>query len=128
MQRNLDVLFVEPNKLSVKKSIKNTLKAKQELVGGNIEYTYLPNSEDVVIICNESGKILGLPFNRNIGDDIICGNFIIVGDDLEYGEDRSLTEKQIQKYTKYFGKESIKKAEEKINKIMARHNYEEEIA
>lgn len=107
MQRNLNVLYVEPNKLPEKRTIKNTLEDKQKLVNGLIEYTYLSDSNDVAIICNEEGKILGLPPNRDIGHDVICGNFFIVGDDPELGEDRSLTEEQIEKYSKYFGKGRI---------------------
>ena len=52
MQRKLDILYIEPNKLPVKKTINNTLEAKQELVGGLIEYAYLPDCDDVVLICN----------------------------------------------------------------------------
>ena len=118
LQRNLNVLYVEPNKLPEKRTIKNTLEDKQKLVNGLIEYTYLSDSNDVAIICNEEGKILGLPPNRDIGHDVICGNFFIVGDDPELGEDRSLTEEQIDKYSKYFGKESIEKTKEKIQKIL----------
>ena len=34
LQRTIDVLYIEPNKLPVKKTIKNTLEEKQKLVGG----------------------------------------------------------------------------------------------
>ena len=118
MQRKLDILYIEPNKLPVKKTINNTLEAKQELVGGLIEYAYLPDCDDVVLICNEEGKLLNLPYNRDIGNDVISGNFFIVGDDPEFGEDRSLTDEQIKKYTKMFGKESIEKTNNTINKII----------
>ena len=118
LQRKLNVLYIEPNKLPVKKTINNTLKEKQKLVNGYIEYTYLPNCNDIAIVCNEESKILGLPFNRDIGYDIIAGNFFIVGDDPELGEDRSLTQEQIDKYTKYFGKESIEKTNKRINEIL----------
>ena len=118
MQRTIDVLYIEPNKLPVKKTIKNTLEEKQKLVGGYIEYTYLEDCDDVAVVCNEEGKIYGLPPNRDIGHDIIVGNFFIVGDDPELGEDRSLTEEQIEKYSKYFGKESKEKTKEKIQKIL----------
>ena len=118
VQRKLDVLYIEPNKLPVKKTINNTLEDKQKLVGGLIEYTYLSNCDDVAIVCNEEGKILGLPINRDIGHDVITGNFFIVGDDPEIGEDRSLTQEQIDKYTKYFGKESIEKTNKRVNEIM----------
>ena len=118
LQRTIDVLYIEPNKLPVKKTIKNTLEEKQKLVGGYIEYTYLEDCDDVAVVCNEEGKIYGLPPNRDIGHDIIVGNFFLVGDDAEIGEDRSLTEEQIAKYTKYFGKESIEKTTKKYNQIL----------
>lgn len=113
LQRNLDVLLVKPNKLPVKKTIRNTLEEKEKLVGGDIQYTYLENCNDVAIVYNENSNKLNLPINRDIGHSVISGNFFIVGDDAELGEDRSLTKKQIDKYTNYFGKRSI----EKINKM-----------
>jgi hypothetical protein len=118
LQRKLNVLYIEPNKLPEKRTIKNTLEEKQKLVNGSIEYTYLSDSNDIAIVCNDEGKILGLPPNRDIGHDVICGNFFIVGDDPELGEDRSLTEEQIEKYSKYFGKESIEKTKEKMQQII----------
>ena len=113
LQRNLDILLVKPNKLPVKKTIRNTLEEKKKLVGGDIQYTYLENCNDVAIVYNENSNKLNLPINRDIGHSVISGNFFIVGDDAELGEDRSLTKKQIDKYTNYFGKISI----EKINKM-----------
>ena len=122
MQRTLDVLHIKPNELPVKKTINNTLEAKQKLVGGLIEYTYMSNCDDIAIVCNEESKILGLPINRDIGHDIITGDFFIVGDDPELGEDRSLTEEQIDKYTKMFGKESIEKTNKRANEILLNSN------
>ena len=117
MQRNLKVLLVKPNELPKEISIKNTLKAKQEVLGGYIEYVSMRDYEDIAIICNEGGKILGLPPNRAIDNDIIVGNFLIVGDDAQIGEDRSLTKKQIEKYTEIFGEKSIQKTNEKISEL-----------
>ena len=116
MQRNLNVLYVEPNKLPEKRTIKNTLEDKQKLVNGLIEYTYLRDSNDVAIVCNEEGKILGLPPNRDIGHDVICGNFFIVGDDPELGEDRSLTEEQIKNILNTSVKNLLKKQMKKCKK------------
>ena len=118
MQRDLNLLLVKPNELPKKITIKNTLKEKQKLVGGLIEYVYLPNCNDVVLICNEEGKLLGLPPNRDIEYDIVCGDFLIVGDDPELGEDRSLTDEQISKYSKMFDELSIEKTNERINDIL----------
>lgn len=121
VQRYLNVLLVEPNKLPQRQRIKNTLEEKQKLVNGDIEYTYIQGCDDVAVICNEEGKIYNLPINRDIGHDIIFGNFIIVGDDPELGEDRSLTEAQIEKYTKLFGKNSIELTNHKVNEIIEKH-------
>ena len=92
MNDNLIVLYVEPKKLPKQITIKNTLEEKQKLVGGLIEYTNLIDDNSVLLICNEEGKILGLPYNRDIGHDIIAGPFILVGNDQRLGEDISLTE------------------------------------
>ena len=110
LQRNIRVLIVEPNKLPYEKIIPNRLKDKQDIVGGLIEYTRVDNDERTLLICNEEGKLLGLDWNREIGNkDVIAGTFLLVGDDPDIGEDRSLTDEQVEKYKKRFGKESIEK-------------------
>ena len=119
LEKRIKCLLVKPYELPEEIEIDNTLEAKQKLVGGWIEQAFLPKDDSVVLICNEEGKIYGLPPNRDIGRDIIVGNFFLVGDDPELGEDRSLTEEQISKYTKYFGKESIEKTTKKYNQILA---------
>lgn len=118
MQRNIRVLIVEPEKLPYEKVIPNRLKDKQEIVGGNIEYTYIEDNDNAALICNEEGKILGLPISRDIGHDIIAGTFIIVGDDPNLGEDRSLTDEQVEKFMKRFDKESIEETKEAVMKIL----------
>lgn len=117
MQRKLKCLIVEPNELPKEIEIDNTLKAKQDLVGGSIEYVSREHYPDVILICNEEGKLIGLPYNRYIGQDIIAGPFIIVGDDPEIGEDRSLTDEQIKKYQKVFDEKSISDTNIKLTEI-----------
>lgn len=124
MQRNLRCLYVKENSLPEEIIIPNTLKAKQDKVEGLIEYTYLPDDDEVVIICNEEGKINGMSPNRYTGYDIVFGPFLIVGETSEDGEDRSLTDEQISKYKEYFGKESIEKTEAKITAILLSKNNE----
>ena len=118
IENKLRCLLVEPYKLPEVIEINNTLEAKQNIVGGYIECAYLPNDEEVVIICNEEGKINGLQLNRDIGHDIIAGPFLIVGDDYDNGDFKSLTEEQIMKYKMRFGKNSILQTENKINSII----------
>ena len=111
-------LLVKPYELPEEIEIENTLEAKQQLVGGLIEVSYLLNDDEVCIICNEEGKIMNLPLNRLIGPDIIAGPFLIVGDDYENGDFKSLTEEQITKYTKMFGNESIRYTEKEITRLI----------
>lgn len=115
-------LLVEPYKLPKEIEINNTLEEKQHLVGGYIECVYPTNDDSVVFICNEEGKMNGLPLNRDIGYDIIAGTFLIVGDDYENGDFKSLTEEQILKYKIRFDENSIKQTENKILSILLNKN------
>ena len=117
MSRKIKGLCVDENKLPEVVEIPNNLKSLQELVGGYIEYCYMPNHEDVVLICNEEGKINGMGPNRDIGHDIIFGPFFIVGDNPDIGENLSLTEEQISKWSKAFDSSSIEKTYEKLTKL-----------
>lgn len=60
--------------------IDNTLKALQAEVGGCIETVSIA---DVVIICNEEGRLCGLPYNcRFVGVDFV-GTILVVGRDRD---------------------------------------------
>lgn len=122
MQRKIKVLIVEPDKLPYEKIISNTLRDKQQIVDGYIEYVRLLDDDSVVLICNEEGKINGSKYNRDIGYDIIAGTFIIVRENPDDGEDRSLTDEQIEKYKERFNEESIEKTIQKILSIKMHKN------
>ena len=124
MQRTLKCLYVKENSLPEVVIIPNTLKAKQEKVNGLIEYTYMSNDDEVAIICNEEGKINGMNPNRDIGYDIIFGPFLIVGETSEDGEDRSLTDEQIEKYKEFFNEKSIDNTMAKYEAIRMSSGYE----
>ncbi len=79
----IQVVLVEPGKLARIAEVGTTLDAMQRTVGGDIE-AYYPFEEQVCIVCNEEGKINGLPLNRAIRDedtneivDAIAGTFFI---------------------------------------------------
>ena len=110
-------LLVKPYELPEEIEIENTLEAKQHLVGGYIECLYPEDDTSVVFICNEEGKINGMTLNRFIGYGIIAGPFLILGDDYENGDFKSLTNNQINKYKERFNKQSIIETEKKINAI-----------
>lgn len=124
MNERIKVLVVEPNKLPRVEMIDNNLESKQKLVGGYIEYVYRDYYPNVIFICNEEGKILGLPFNRDIGGDIIAGTFVILGDDPEKGEEISLTDSQVEKYQQLFGEKSIEDTNYKLAQIYLENNLE----
>lgn len=94
----IKVLIVETIRDPYVEEIINTLEEKQKIVGGLIQKTELENNVD--LIYNEESKILNLEMNRIIKNDVVCGTFIIAGQ--RNGEYISLTEKQINKYKKYF--------------------------
>lgn len=61
--------------------IENTLEELQMIVGGNIEvYDVTP---DMVVICNELGRMYGLPLNAQIGGENFVGTVVIAGIDGE---------------------------------------------
>lgn len=61
----ISVLLIQPGKYPKTVTIEDSLEAMQELVGGDIE-EYMPFDDEAAIICNEEGKISGLPLNRAI--------------------------------------------------------------
>ena len=93
MQKNkIDLLHVE-NQTYVKlnafqkliKRLKTMSFESQEKVGGYIEYVRLNEDDDVILICNDEGKINGMGPNRDIDYDIIFGPFFVIGDNPDIG-------------------------------------------
>lgn len=105
MNEKLKVLCVEPGLPPAEKTISGGLESLQHEVDGYIECVY-PFDDDVCIICNEEGKINGLPLNRSLRDekgeiyDVIAGTFIIAG--LTEDSFCSLDGGMIEKYGELF--------------------------
>ena len=103
--KKIKVVICEPGKRAQVVSIDRSLDTYQEIVDGYIEAVY-PFNENVAIVCNDEGKLSGLPLNRGMRDedgqiyDIICGTFFIVG--LGQADFKSLTDKQAEKYRAMF--------------------------
>ena len=62
------MVLLEPGKLARKAEIISTLEGMQRVVGGDIEQ-FCPFEEEIAFICNEEGKIEGLPLNRAIREE-----------------------------------------------------------
>ena len=78
----MTVLSVEPGKIPEVMELENTLSAMQKQVGGLIQAIY-PFEEPIALVCNEEGKLLGLPPNRCLRDeeghiyDVVSGSFFL---------------------------------------------------
>jgi len=107
--KTLRSLIVEPGMAPRVIEIEDTLSAKQKIVGGLIELVTPPmHPDDAVIICNEEGKLLGLPFNRpltldnGIPYDMVAGTFFICRAPWESDGFESLTDEQIEFYSQMY--------------------------
>ena len=104
----MKILLIEPEKTPEVKEIDGKLYTMQELVGGTIQAVY-PFDDPVALICNDEGKLLGLPGSRALRDkqgkpyDIVCGTFFLCGAPLDCDHFTGLTDKQIETYRKQFG-------------------------
>lgn len=103
----ISVLLIQPGKYPKTVTIKDSLEAMQELVGGDIE-EYMPFEDEVAIICNEEGKISGLPLNRAVYDsenqmiEIMAGDFFICHAPVSSEKFMSLPPDLEEKYSEKF--------------------------
>ena len=102
--KKIRILYKEVGKEPQIMFIDNTLEAKQKLVGGLIEVVPY---EDVLIICNEEGKLLNMPPNLVFEYDYIAGNCLVIGDDYKNADFKSLTDEEILKYREDLKKRSF---------------------
>lgn len=72
------VLVKKPGEPIKEDLIENKLEAFQQIVGGYIQTVMITTTENVVMICNEEGKLLGLPHNFYFAGDHIVGTVIFV--------------------------------------------------
>ncbi len=101
----IEVLLVEAGERPRKEIIFNSIEDFKIIVN---ECTAFPADaeiveieENVALVRNEEGVLLGLKGNRRIGDEIIAGTFFVAGIDDD-GEITSLSDDKIEKYRKRF--------------------------
>lgn len=101
------ILLVEPGKPPRTMEIGDALEAMQTVVGGSIQAVY-PFKEAVALICNDEGKLLGLPLNRvlRLDDggiyDVIAGAFFLCAAPPDSDRFTGLTEEQVARYSERF--------------------------
>lgn len=95
----IKVIVKKPNQSAEAKEVENDLKTFQNLVGGYIEV--LPVGNNILLVCNEEGKLEELEPNFRLGNDVIVGDAVFVADGND-GEFHSLSEGNIQRLLKMF--------------------------
>ena len=103
----MKVLVIKPDQNPVVEEIGEGLEAMQSVVGGYIQAVY-PWGDGVAVVCNEEGKLCGLPLNRFIianGQiiDCIAGDFFLCYAPPECEHFQSLPDDLIEKYSSIFG-------------------------
>ena len=77
MTKNIKILMKRPGETPTVVEPANDLAALQHLVGGYIETVTI--AKDMVVICNEEGRLLGLPYNTKIGNMEFVGTILLAG-------------------------------------------------
>ena len=93
----MNIVIVEPGAPPRAAIIDSALSSMQEVVGGLIQAVY-PFAEEVALICNDEGKLLGLPPNRVLrhpetGEiyDVVVGTFFLCAAPADSENFESLT-------------------------------------
>lgn len=101
------VLLFQPGEKPALTEIDGTLESMQKIVGGYIQILY-PFDDPIALVCNEEGKLLGLPLNRGLRDqtgkiyDVIAGTFFLCGAPPDTDHLDSLPEELVGKYQRSF--------------------------
>ena len=97
----MKVVICEPGQYARIAEIEPTLTAEQKVVGGLIDCVYPWPNDMVDLVCNDEGKLNGLPLNHALEDyDVIAGTFFICG--ISGENFCSLTEEQTARYLQKF--------------------------
>ena len=106
------ILLIQPGEKPALTEINGTLESMQKIVGGYIEVLY-PFDDPIALVCNEEGKLLGLPLNRGLRDgcgqlyDAIAGTFFLCGAPPNTDHLDSLPEGLDRKYQRRFASPEV---------------------
>lgn len=102
------ILLIKPDCEPIPAEIDGSLESMQKTVGGHIQIIF-PFREPVALVCNDEGKLMGLPWNRplcnpetDLAFDYIAGPFFLCGAPAGNENLTGVTEEQIEYYTAYY--------------------------
>jgi hypothetical protein len=93
--KGLRVIVKKPSKKAVIQNVVDDLLNWQEIVGGYIEVVLYDNELNILLVCNEEGKFIGLEPNIYYYEDVVVGNIIFVSSNDE-GDFVGLDDEQIE--------------------------------
>ena len=109
-QNTIRVISVPVGRQAYAKEIDRGLKALQNEVGGLIQVLY-PFEDEIALICNDEGKLMGLPLNRALKMDglsgiqiydIISGDFLVAFAPSDSENFESMPDDLLRKYLAIF--------------------------
>ena len=103
------VIIKKPGEPAFETLVENGLRPLQEWVGGYIETYALSYNPAVLVICNEEGKLLGLPYNCRLADEHFAGTILLVGVDGEEFADCPVRLKTATAFWPELSRQRIKK-------------------
>ena len=75
----IKVIIKRPGEAAFEARIANELGTLKEWVGGYIETYALSYNPAVIVICNEEGKLEGMPYNCRLAGETFVGPIVLVG-------------------------------------------------
>lgn len=96
----IKVIVIEPHQRPTTREITNSLNEMHKIVDGFIDGSDL--EEDVVIVFDEDAKANNKDGNRRFGDEVFAGTIIIARWDIEQRKFQSLSDHQIEEYSRMF--------------------------
>ena len=111
----ISVVYCKPGERAETVEMEEKLETMQAMVGGLIQEFFPfhsdmdPRYDDVALICNDEGKLMGLTPNRLLRDskgkpyDMVCGTFFLVG--LGEEDFQSLSPELTAKYNALYRRE-----------------------
>lgn len=97
--KKMQVVVVRVGQEPKVEKIDNTLADMQGIVGGYIEpVSYNKFGDDVIVVCDEEGKIKGKAYNMYLGNhDAIAGDFFVCRSNIETGSFESIKSENVEK-------------------------------
>ena len=102
------IVIVEQGRKPYEAELECDLETMQRCVSGAIEVVYEPGRRDAALICNDEGKLLGMPPSRAIRSDdgqvvdVIAGPFFIAYAPIESENFLSMPDELREKYLEKF--------------------------